>query len=242
MRKLVIWAILVLFFPIQVYGLNNEQIKKSYYQSYNYEKMGNYKDAIRALSPVYNAYPKGYTVNLRLGWLYYLDKNYANSIGHYQTARKVVPGAIEPLLGMSLPLMAQQKWTKVEKLMYEVVKKDYYNYYGNLRLSIALRMEKKYNLAEKMIRKMLSLYPTDVNFLVELGMILKAKAQTKEATAVFTSVLILDPQNVVAKEYFQDQKKLGKKPPLENDVPTKKHKGFSIFNFFKGGSYGGVHR
>ncbi len=224
MRKLVIWAILILFFPMQVYGLTNEQIKKSYYQSYNYEKMGNYRDAIRALSPVYNAYPNGYTVNLRLGWLYYLDKNYANSITHYKTSRNIAVGAIEPLLGMSLPLMAQQKWTKVEKLMYEVLKKDYYNYYGNFRLSIALRMEKKYNLAEKVIRKMLGLYPTDVNFLVELGMVLKAKTQTKEATAVFASVLILDPQNVVAKEYFQDQMELDKKLSRENDVPTRKHK------------------
>ena len=66
-------------------------VKNAYYKSYNYEKMGDYKDAIKVLIPLYNKYPNAYTVNLRFGWLFYLNKNYKNSIFHYQKASMSIP-------------------------------------------------------------------------------------------------------------------------------------------------------
>ncbi len=42
--------------------------------------MGDYKDAISVFIPLYEKYPRGYTVNLRLGYLFFLNKNYENAI------------------------------------------------------------------------------------------------------------------------------------------------------------------
>ena len=73
--------ILLLSLPIELaLSLSYERIKKDYYKSFVYEKLGDYKNPIRVLMEVYKAYPNGYTVNLRLGWLYYLLGNYENSI------------------------------------------------------------------------------------------------------------------------------------------------------------------
>ncbi len=187
--------------------LSSLEIKRAYRSAYDYEKMGDFQDAIRALSKVYQAYPKTYTVNLRLGWLYYLDRKYANSISHYKIAVKAYPQAVEPLLGLSLPLLAQKRWGEVEKLMYEVIKRDYYNYYGNLRLCFVLRKEKKYDLAEKVAKKMLGLYPVDINFLNELGLALVKQGKEQQAMKYFDIVITLDPQNLVAGRYVRPVKK-----------------------------------
>jgi len=193
----------VLLLSLTAFSLNYDQIKEAYQKSYLYEKIGNYKDAIRVLMPVYEAYPNGYTVNLRLGWLYYLWGKYKNSEFHYTKAVKAIPSSVEAKLGLTLPLMAQEKWAHAERVIYQILTVDYYNYYGNLRLCFVLEKEKKYNLQKQVALKMLSVYPTSVPFLLcltksyyHLGDLTKAKNLLKD-------VLILDPENVEAKMLLQ---------------------------------------
>ncbi|MDQ7068371.1 MAG: hypothetical protein Q9M40_10605 [Sulfurimonas sp.] len=64
----------------------SESIKEQYLKSYDYERMGKYSEAIKVLSPLYKKYPKGYTLNLRFGWLFFLDKKYKNAQKHYKEA------------------------------------------------------------------------------------------------------------------------------------------------------------
>ncbi|WP_456341495.1 tetratricopeptide repeat protein [Thermovibrio sp.] len=192
----------LIFLSSSAFGLDYQEIKNSYYRSYLYERSGNYEDAIKALMPVYKSFPNGYTVNLRLGWLYYLVKKYANSEFHYKKALQAVPSSVEAMLGLTLPYIAQGKWSDTEALCYRILRIDYYNYYGNLRLSYALRMEGKYSIAEAVNRKMLSIYPADVNFLLELALSLYNQGKTAYAKSLFEDILILDPENTVAKEYL----------------------------------------
>ena len=42
-------------------------IKDVYLKSYNYEYMGQYDEAIKVLTPLYEKYTNGYTLNLRFG-------------------------------------------------------------------------------------------------------------------------------------------------------------------------------
>ncbi len=178
-------------------------VAQAFKASYRYEKMGAYQDAIKALWPVYKKYPRFYLVNLRLGWLYYLSGKYRNSIKYYKQAVQIKPGSFEALLGLSLPLMAQKNWSEVERLMNQIVSQDFYNYYANLRLAIALRLQNKAKLAKKISRKMLARYPTSLDFLVELGRDLLWEGKKNEAKRVFREVLLLDPENVVAREVLK---------------------------------------
>lgn len=183
--------------------LSEKEIIKCYHMSYDYEKMENYEDAIKAIYPVYKAFPDTYTVNLRLGWLYYLNGSYANSISHYKASMKACPNAVEAMLGLTLPLMAQGKWQDTEKQLHYLTSIDFFNYYGNLRLAISLKHQNKNNEAIKITEKMLSIYPSDVSFLQEKAENHAILKDFHGAHITFQSVLILDPNNIPAKEYFK---------------------------------------
>ena len=194
-------------------GLCEEEIRAAYYKSYGYEKTQSYEDSIKAITPVLTAYPQGYTVNLRLGWLYYLSGNFANAKTYYQSAIRIAPASIEAKLGYTLPLLAQERYDEVETMAREILRVDDSNYYANLRLVYALRLQKKLDAAETVLNRLLPLYPTDVKFLTEFGLVKQAQNQPVAARRVFADVLILDPENVVAKAQLQALAK--------NDAPKK---------------------
>jgi len=109
MKKLSI--VLLFVFISSLFAITPEEIQEAYHKSFNYEQIEDYENAIRALSPVLDEYPNGYTVNLRLGWLYYLLGRYANSIEHYQKAVQIVPTSLEAKNGLMLPMLAQNKYS-----------------------------------------------------------------------------------------------------------------------------------
>ena len=92
--------ITLISFVVLAFSMDYKEIREIYYKSYNYEKMDDYKDAIKVLIPLYQKYPNGYTLNLRLAWLFYLNKNYQNAIKHYEIAQKLAPYSFEPKLGL----------------------------------------------------------------------------------------------------------------------------------------------
>jgi len=179
--------------------LSAEKITQAYYNSYNYEKSGNFSDAIKSLQLVYNKYSKAYGVNNRLGYLNYLNGKYKNSEVHYKQAISALPDSLAPKLGLMLVYIAAKNSEEASKVGYQILSRDYYNYYGNLRLAYILRLTDKLEIAEKIIIKMLTLYPSDVLFLTELGLLKYKLGENVRATAIMQEVLILDPENVDAR-------------------------------------------
>ncbi len=179
--------------------LSAEKITQAYYNSYNYEKSGNFADAIKSLQLVYNKYSKAYGVNNRLGYLNYLNGKYKNSEVHYKQAISALPDSLAPKLGLMLVYIAAKNSEEASKVGYQILSRDYYNYYGNLRLAYILRLTDKLEIAEKIIIKMLTLYPSDVLFLTELGLLKYKLGENVRATAIMQEVLILDPENVDAR-------------------------------------------
>jgi tetratricopeptide (TPR) repeat protein len=197
-----------LFTVVAAPTLAQDAISDAFVQSYRYEKAQNYQDAIKVLMALDK---KDYLANLRLGWLYYLSGNYANSRLHYQAAIVAAPKAIEPRLGYMLPLLAQGKYLEVEAVARQVLTIDSANYYASLRLAVALRMQGKFPQAQMVCVGMLELYPTDISFLVELGLCQGAQKNRDAASQVFRQVLTLDPENVTAKQQLNGQANAGAK-------------------------------
>ena len=193
---------LIVFLAVFLFAFSNKDIQNIYYKSYNYEKMGDYKDAIKTLIPLYNKYPKSYTINLRLGWLFYLNKDYTNSIKHYQKASLVMPYSVEPKLGLMRDYIAMQNYKNALKIGNLILREDYYNYYGNYYEILALKGIKDYKNALKLTNKMLALYPTSVLYLNSLGEIYYVSSKKDLAKKIFEDVLILDPNNVFAKSFL----------------------------------------
>jgi len=200
MKKLLI---LCVFIGRILFAQNDfETIKQHYFKSYDYEQMGKYDEAIKVLAPLYTKYPKGYTLNLRFGWLFFLSKKYNDALQYYQKAQSIQPHALDPKLGTMRVYLAQGSSKKAEMLGYKILKTDYYNYYGNYYTILALINQKKYDVATKIIQKILALYPTDVLFLEQLARIYKA-TNNKYLRKLYEDILVLDPNNVLVRSVMK---------------------------------------
>ncbi len=165
------------------------------------EKTLNYREAIKTILAKYDAHPDDYTFNLRLGWLYYLSGDYRRSVEYYDKAVHLAPEATEAKLGRLLALLANTQYKEAEVAADQVVRNDPGNYYGNLRLAFALRMQAKLIAAERVVKRMLVAYPVDIPFLSESGLLDVAQNKTDAARETFAEVLSLDPTNTLAKQY-----------------------------------------
>jgi tetratricopeptide (TPR) repeat protein len=190
-----------IFKPIK--ELPNESIAKAYAESYRQEAVGKYSEAIRALAEVVKTYPKTYTINYRLGWLYYCNRNYADALAALKQALQVCPSSIEALNTENLVYVARSEWTMVEAQSLKVIKIDYYNIYANTWYAVSLRMQGKYDLAIQVCRKMLTILPTSVAFLQELATTLYWTGEKIESKSIFNAALILDPNNETVKSYLK---------------------------------------
>lgn len=175
-----------------------EDIKTQYFKSYDYEQMGKYSEAIKVLAPLYSKYPKGYTLNLRFGWLFYLEKKYNDSIKYYKNASLINPYALDPRLGLIRVYLSTYSYDEAQIVAFELIKIDYYNYYANLYVIKALIAQKKHEEATKIINKMLALYPTDVSYLEQLALVYKV-TNSKYLQELYGDILILDPNNVLVR-------------------------------------------
>jgi tetratricopeptide (TPR) repeat protein len=175
-----------------------DTIRNHYLRSYNYEQIGKYSEAIKVLLPLYKQYKNGYTLNLRLGWLFFLDKKYKDSISYYQKASLLSPYAINPRLGLARIYLATEAYHNAEAAAQRIIKIDYYNFYANLYMVKALIAQKKYDAAQAIISKMLTIYPTSVPFLEQLALVYRATGN-RHVKKVYEDILTLDPNNVLAR-------------------------------------------
>lgn len=203
MKKLFLTTLLFCSFLLSAKELKLAEIQKCYSESYKYESVGKYTEAIRSLKDVYDTYPKTYTVNFRLGWLYYQNKSYANALENLEKALLVYSSSIEVLNIMNLIYAARSEWANVEQQSLKIIKLDYYNTYANYWFSVSLRMQGKLSESTQVSRKMLSVFPTSISFLQELGIALISMGITGESKSIFESLTILDPNNEIAKSYLK---------------------------------------
>jgi len=167
--------------------LTNERVSQAYYKSYNYEKSGNYE------------YSNAYGINNRLGYLYRLNQHYKNAETHYMKAITALPDALTPKAGLMYVYLLSKNYEKASKIGYQIISIDFYNYYANLRLAYILRQTENFEMAEKILIKMLIRYPSDNLYLTELGLLTLKTGETERSKSIMQEVLILDPENVNAK-------------------------------------------
>lgn len=167
-------------------------------KSYEAERSQQYDEAVTALL---SARKQTYLVNMRLGWLHYLRGDYASSKQFYQAAMRMAPKSVEPRLGYTLPLMAEQKWQEVEAVCKTILGLDANHYTAALRLTTALRIQGKFRPARDLNAGMLELYPTDVSFLAE-QLVCSAALKQLDVKQLIESILALDPENATAKAYL----------------------------------------
>jgi len=161
-----------------------------------------YGEAIKTMTDIYQSYSDDYLVNLRLGWLYYVTKDYKNSEKYYNNAVKISSNAPEPLLGLTLPLSKEDKWDEIENIYKTILDKDSHNYTANLRLGQIYLNGKNYLNAKSLFEKIQSDSPSDYSANLYLGWTYYYLGNSSKANYYFTNSLISTPNDTSATQGF----------------------------------------
>ncbi len=194
-----------LLFAIAFIGVNHVALaqldasqQKAFSASYIAEGKYNYPEAITAINNVY--VEQSYEMNLRLGWLYYLSKNYTSSMKYYDKAITLKPYAIEAKFGLIKPLAALESWDKVIKQYEAILSIDPQNTTANYYLGYAFYTRKQYDAAIKNFEKVVNLYPFDYDNSLMLAWSYLRLGKHNEAKLLFNKVLLMSPNDASALE------------------------------------------
>lgn len=173
-------------------------LQNAFKLSYKYESEGNFPSAIEALKNVYVA--NNYEINLRLGWLYYLNKQYSESMSYYKIAMNIMPYAIEAKFGYVYPLSAVEDWDKVADTYREILKIDPNNTLALYRLGLIYYYKPDYKSAYECFEKVVNLYPFDYYSNLMFAWTNYQLGKGKEAEVLFKKVLLISPDDASALE------------------------------------------
>ncbi len=172
---------------------NPVTLQTAFVKSYEAEQAGNYTAAGNELKAVYKA--DNYVMNIRLGWLCYLAKQYTESITYYDKAIALKPYAIEARFGCVKPLSALESWDKVKANYVEILKIDPQNTVANYWLGVIYFNHKDYANAIKLFEKTVNLYPLDYDSVIMLAWSKLNSSKPADAKVLFNQALILRPND-----------------------------------------------
>jgi tetratricopeptide (TPR) repeat protein len=132
-------------------------------------------------------------MNLRLGWLHYSNKNYAQSESFYQLAVKQKPYSVEAKLGLVKPLSAVESLDKVMQQYEDILKVDAQNYTANYWGGVIQYNRKKYEVASKLFEKIVNLYPFDYDGNHMLAWTYLNMGKNNDAKILFNKALLNRP-------------------------------------------------
>ncbi len=193
-------AVVIFFFFYTTKGISQtpEQLQTAFKTSYTFEKSKEYAKAITEILDVYDE--KSYVVNLRLGWLYYVYKSYAQSSTYYGKAFKIMPYSVEALLGYSKAQYYYGNWENAITGFTSILKIDEKNYISNYWLGVIYYKKTDYKTAYFYLETAANMYPFDYDITLlfawthfQLGLLPQAKI-------LFNKVLLIKPGDISAIE------------------------------------------
>jgi tetratricopeptide (TPR) repeat protein len=192
LRNYVITIVLLLS-GFTTFSQSTDVIQTAFVKSYEAETSKNYSVAIRELKLVYDA--GNYVLNIRLGWLSYLAKQYAESINYYEKAISLKPYAIEARFGCVKPLSALEDWDKVKKHYLEILTIDPQNTVANYWLGVIIYNRKDFNSAARFFEKIVNLYPLDYDSVIMMAWSKLNAGRPTDAKVLFHQALIIRPDD-----------------------------------------------
>jgi len=195
LKQTIFTAIIALLF-VSANAQNEAAMQKAFSDSYTQEYYKKYTEAIATISKVNS--DDNYETNLRLGWLYYLNKNYTQSQANYQKAVTLKPYSVEAKLGLVKPLSVLESWDKVLEQYEEVLKIDAQNYTANYWAGVIYYNRKKYDGSIKLFEKLVNLYPFDYDANHMLAWSYLNSGRNNDAKVLFNKALLVKPADTSA--------------------------------------------
>lgn len=175
----------------------NTNLQKAFSESFKLEEEQKYSEAVAVLKNVY--LPDHYEINLRLGWLSYNTADFEASNEYYEVATQLMPYAIEPKLGATLPKSKLNKWDEVEQLYNDVLSIAPKNSVALYNLGLIYYNRTNYLSAYDKFKDLSNLFPTDYDALLMYAWTSLKMGKNREAKVLFHKVLLLYPSDTSAR-------------------------------------------
>lgn len=183
----------ILLSALSLQAQSDAAMQKAFKNSYADEYKKNYMAAISDIIPYYT--DGSYELNIRLGWLNYLNKNYTASQSYYLKAVGLRPTAIEARFGYIKPLSFLESWSKVLEQYTAILKFDPQNTQANYWAGVIYYNRKQFLVATKCFEKVVALYPFDYDGNQMLGWSLLMDGKKAEARTSFLHALLIKPDD-----------------------------------------------
>ncbi|MBI3139041.1 MAG: tetratricopeptide repeat protein [Sphingobacteriales bacterium] len=184
-------SVFAVLFSILSFAQQEAKLLAAFTESYTQESNKQYTAAIAVLKTVYEE--KNYELNLRLGWLSYLNKEYSVSMDFYQKAVALRPYAIEAKFGWVQPLSALLLTDKTLQVYEDILKIDPQNTQANYWTGVIWYNRKKYEPAARYFEKMVNLYPFDYDGNHMLAWTCLNLGRANDAKILFNKALLSRP-------------------------------------------------
>ncbi len=191
--KKLIFLILMIFVAGNAIAQSAAAMQKAFHDSYADEYKKNYIAAIADITPFYT--DGDYEINLRLGWLHFLNKNYNGSQMYYSRAVSLKPNAIEAKFGYIKPLSLLAIWNKVLDQYNDILKIDPQNTQANYWTGVIYYNRKQYDVAAKYFTRLTTLYPFDYDGNQMLGWAMLMGGKKADAKGYFEKALLIKPDD-----------------------------------------------
>jgi tetratricopeptide (TPR) repeat protein len=185
---------------------DDEKIRTAFSKSIEQETAKQYDKAILTLQNVY--VETSYEINMRLGWLCYINNKIDESIVYYKKSTKLKPSSTEALWGLASPLSIKQKWVELNDTYIAIIKNDPKNSLANYYVGLYFYAEKNYAKAKTYFDVSLDLNPMDIE-VCRMAAWTNYFMKNKELSIqLFNRVLIMNNTNPSALEGLTLAKKL----------------------------------
>lgn len=192
------WISFVLL-PGMVSAVEQEdQVAAHFTRSFDAEVKGEYEGALNEMLQVLRSDVGNYTAMLRTGWLFYQLGRYQDAVINYRKAVALAPGAIEPMLGLTMPLMALYRWKETEVVCLDILKIDPMNYLADVRLAHTLFSLGRFREAAERYSRILVRYPSDIDVKSGLAWAYTRMGRVTDARTLFRQVLRVRANNTSA--------------------------------------------
>jgi len=163
--------------------------------SYAAEAKADYATAIASLRA---GYAGTYEQNLRLGWLYYLAKDYSAAATYYQQAVTQRPAALEAKFGLLKPLSALGQVDHMLRLYTDILRIDPQNTQANYWTGVLHLNRRAYAQALPCFERVVNLYPFDYDANLALATTYHNLGRRADARTLYARLLLIRPADATA--------------------------------------------
>jgi len=175
--------------------------------SYDAEARGDARTALEVLEGLEGQDREGYLFHLRRAWLRYSMGAFEDAAADYRAAAALAPGAVEPLLGLTLPLMGLRRWGDALETADAALALSPGNYLAASRRGWCLYSLGRYGEAAEAYRDVLEGYPSDSEMRSGLAWSLHLQGRSAEAAVLFGEILAVAPAHAGARAGLEAAKR-----------------------------------